>query len=59
MESKFKGEAWQIRRIWAGRAFSFFTSNAGRFRNSSHGVRTLSLEKLLLAKIAIFALKRR
>ncbi|MCR2099635.1 hypothetical protein [Campylobacter upsaliensis] len=29
--SKFNGVIWQIRRIWAGRAFSVFTSNARAF----------------------------
>ncbi|ELJ9037507.1 hypothetical protein RT891_001398 [Campylobacter upsaliensis] len=40
-----------------GLGFRFFTSNAVRFRNSSHEVRTLSLEKVLLAGLC-FAVKR-
>ena len=39
-----KGTAW---------ALAFLLQTRARFRNSSHGVRTLSLEKLLLGEIPL------
>ncbi|EOF7229979.1 hypothetical protein ACK09Q_001478 [Campylobacter upsaliensis] len=53
--SKFKGKTWLNAEHLGGCAFRFFASALPR--NSSHEVRTLSLEKVLLAELC-FAVKR-
>ncbi|EAH5677150.1 hypothetical protein EAJ29_08010 [Campylobacter upsaliensis] len=49
LKAKFKAKQGKGVSLWDGLGFSFFASALPR--NSSHGVRTLSLERLLLGGI--------